>query len=410
MNVRALQTVWILILTFILIPSGSAQWVQVSSDDIGGRFGAMSFTLADSGYVVGGIKQSGASYLGYKQLLRYDAATDSWAERPVYPGGNVYGGIALGFDSIAVVGLGGNQTGNLSNQLWSFKNTTQTWKRLANFPGTRRVYPFYFCVGAKAYVGGGVAYDGGEPQYLNDLWEYDLANDTWARKADYPGKGRVGVAAFAIADRAFAGIGDDGQSFHDDLYEYDAAGDVWIQRGNVVGEIKSFPQTIAYGGKGYVIGGERGHLDFSSAVLRYEPASDSWESLGLFKGAPRRNAILFEAGGQIFYGLGQFGPEDDMVVGDLWKYTVPAAVYSDKAEADAHLYPIPSFDELAIQISGSVEYTVRIFNVLGCEVWSGRFIGASQVAAPAAAGLYFYHIETVNGVIGKGKFQKVSAR
>jgi N-acetylneuraminic acid mutarotase len=405
-----MRTLLIIAIVYQVFVSSSAfgQWVRMEDPLPTARFAAMSFSLNDTGYVVGGIKKSGTQYIGYKELTTYSPETDSWGDRPAYPGGTIYAGIALGFDTLAIVGLGGNQSGALSNQLWSYDPATRGWKKLANFPGSRRVYPFYFRLGSKAYVGAGVTYVSGEPQYLNDLWEYDLVTNTWTERASYPGKGRVGIAAFAIGDRAFAGIGDDGVNFHQDLYEYDPVQDVWTQRANVVSDIRSFPQTIALGDKAYMIGGEQAHLEFTKAVVRYDPATDSWEALPIFPGTARRNAVLFAIKGQLFYGLGQVGPEDDLVVRDLWRFS-PASSVTDNAGRDIiQVYPNPCVDQFYVGAPNTAGYGIWITNALGVTVLQSVSVGHEPIRAPETPGLYFYRIESSDGGMYSGKFQKVS--
>ena len=42
---------------------------------------------------------------------------------------------------------------------------------------------------------------------LGDWWEYDISNDTWTQKADFPGNDRHHPYCFSIGDYAYVGFG-----------------------------------------------------------------------------------------------------------------------------------------------------------------------------------------------------------
>merc|ERR1712007_151986 len=77
---------------------------------------------------------------------------------------------------------------------WSFNGIE--WKRLADFPGTARTHPGMVAVNGKVYVGLGFGelcpttdpcepHSGlddvrGKSGNLKDVWEYDVATNTWS--------------------------------------------------------------------------------------------------------------------------------------------------------------------------------------------------------------------------------------
>ena len=60
------------------------------------------------------------------------------------------------------------------------------WHRVSDFDGLARSEATSFTIGNKGYLTGG--YDA--RKHLNDLWEYDMEQDSWTQKATFPGPPR----------------------------------------------------------------------------------------------------------------------------------------------------------------------------------------------------------------------------
>lgn len=351
-----------------LLSSGVyAQWAQNDDFPGGSRMAHTSFVLDDQLHVLGGLKLVGSIYEAYDDFRVYDAINDTWVVLDDFPGGTTYGGFGVVIDQTAYIGLGADESGALSNEVWSY-NGTNGWTQLSNFPGIRRVYPFQFVADGKAYIGTGYG-----TNYLQDVWEYDPTSDEWTKMGNYPGGGRVGVVAFAVGDKGYAGCGDDGNSFFFDFLEYDPGSDTWTSKTAFPGENASFASGLGVYDKGYLIGGEYAHLAYTNEMWSYDPASDEWSSAWDFEGIPRRYGVFHFVDGTFYYGLGQIGPNDNNVTDDFWE--IETDIINGLAVASmqtTRLYPNPVSDRLVIESEQYIQLSrVKVYSALGALIFEG---------------------------------------
>ena len=84
------------------------------------------------------------------------------------------------------------------------------WEEMQNFPGCIRIEAAGFWIGENFYTGLGFGYLNDNFQTLdnlNDFYEYNSSTKIWTKKADFPGIGRKGVAAFSTGDKGYIGFG-----------------------------------------------------------------------------------------------------------------------------------------------------------------------------------------------------------
>jgi len=80
-----------------------------------------------------------------------------------------------------------------------------------------------FSIGNKIYIGTGL--DGSSAK-LTDFWQFDLTTNTWKRLADFPGAARTNAAGFAVKGKGYIATGS-GSVNYNDVYQYDPIGDSW---------------------------------------------------------------------------------------------------------------------------------------------------------------------------------------
>lgn len=106
-----------------------------------------------------------------QDLWAYDTAANAWSKKSDFPGGKRMGlsvfEIGDTLYTIAGAETANNQwpsdTDMIKRDVWAYNTVTDTWVQKPNFPGTARRYAIAGTVAGKGYVGtGGVA----------DLWEY----------------------------------------------------------------------------------------------------------------------------------------------------------------------------------------------------------------------------------------------
>jgi len=178
-----------------------------------------------------------------------------------------------------------SETGYAPNELWEYDPGTNSWTKKSNFPsGGFRIYPSAFSIGSKVYIGlGRGSSPGGVPEYYTDLWEWNQETDVWTRKADFPGQGRFGAAAFAVGDKGYVGTGDSPISYLKDFWEYDQQEDKWTRKADFTGVGRSNAFGFSIGNKGYLGAGYSG-FDwdeiFTQDFWEYDQALDRWNLFG----------------------------------------------------------------------------------------------------------------------------------
>ncbi|MFD2571166.1 kelch repeat-containing protein [Spirosoma soli] len=100
------------------------------------------------------------------------------------------------------------------------------WRRLNNFPGAARANSDVFVIDNKAYIAGGDL----APESLTDeVWQFDPSNETWTRKANLPLRGFNG-AAFAVDGVGYLTGLFNNNSIKSEILIYNPKEDKWTSR------------------------------------------------------------------------------------------------------------------------------------------------------------------------------------
>lgn len=155
------------------------------------------------------------------------------------------------------------------------------WQEVAGYPG--RVYDTASATHeGKVYVVGGIHGADGDSIYSNDLYVYDPVDNAWHAKADFA-VGREAPNAAFIGDKLYVvGGWDDVGNLVRRLEIYDVRTDTWT-RGADAPAGRTAAGFAALDGRLYLVAGCAGTVcTGSSDVFRYDPAIDSWETLGAY--------------------------------------------------------------------------------------------------------------------------------
>ena len=124
-----------------------------------------------------------------KNVYEFDFAKKDWIARAAIPeeisstqwysfvhSGKIY--VGTGRTSIMYWpdGSSGYETKNYDGKLWYYNPASDSWTKLNDFPGDKRIGPGSFVIGNKAYMFGGSF---GYNHHTNELWEYDIPADRW---------------------------------------------------------------------------------------------------------------------------------------------------------------------------------------------------------------------------------------
>jgi hypothetical protein len=106
------------------------------------------------------------------------------------------------------------------------------WTSQQDLTFTGREGAASFSLNGKGYVVSG----NGQSGLLKDVWQFDPLNNTWSKKADFPGAGRRNATVMILNNTAYVGLGDNANSgYYKDWYEYNPDSDSWIKRADFPG-------------------------------------------------------------------------------------------------------------------------------------------------------------------------------
>jgi N-acetylneuraminic acid mutarotase len=106
-----------------------------------------------------------------------------------------------------------------NNQLYEYKSATDEWALRAPFPGVATGGSASFAVNGKGYIVCG-GYIGWLSELTNEVWEYDPTTNTWKMLEEFPAMARRFTSGFAIGDKGYVGIGTNGTNMRD-FWEFD---------------------------------------------------------------------------------------------------------------------------------------------------------------------------------------------
>lgn len=263
-------------------------------------------------------------------------AQGSWSPRASLPDSARCAGIGFSIDSMGYVGLGSNfifYPEKYFNSFWQYNPNNNTWNKKADFPGRARICPATFVIGHDAFVVTGANNDYYDTCY-KECWEYNAQINTWTRKADFPGVARAGAVGFAVGSKGYVGTGQDAfGNVYADFWEYDTATNIWTQKANFGGTARQHANGFGISGKGYVCFGWDGSLNPLGDMWVYDTGTNAWTQKTLFSGPSRHDACGFVIGTNIYVGLGASNNE---CFKDFWQYNVLTDTWVQMANFPSH--------------------------------------------------------------------------
>lgn len=218
-------------------------WTQLADFGGGLRTDAVGFGLGTKGYIGTGSDGSNSK----NDFWEYDPFTNVWTARAAFSGQPRQAGVAFTIAGKGYIGLGANgATHYIDVAEYDPNNNTWTGKAVFanNVAGAGRTKAIAFSIGNKAFVGLGLNNLG---SYTSDLWQFDPLANTWVQKASYPGAARSGAVGFAIGSKGYVGTGWNGSTYYNDINVYDPSNNGWLS-------VQSFPGTARANAIAFVLG------------------------------------------------------------------------------------------------------------------------------------------------------------
>jgi N-acetylneuraminic acid mutarotase len=192
--------------------------------------------------------------------------------------------------------------------LFKLNYVAAQWAQKASLPGTARAKSSSFVVGSKLYVIGGID---AQENPLNDVWEYDMTNDTWMQKPNFPGPARFAAVAFSIGNKGYYGTGDAGNTTttFSDMWEYDPITGIWAQKAYIpyLGGDRAEAFAFTIGNKAYVGGGMSANNGTQFDLLEFDPMANTWTYEASVPGWGRTMAASATINNKVYIGLGWNG-------------------------------------------------------------------------------------------------------
>jgi N-acetylneuraminic acid mutarotase len=248
------------------------------------------------------------------------AAQGVWSSRDTLPYDTnaMFQGIpGFSIGNYGYAGIGQNSVG-ITDEFWQFDPSNNSWTRKAPFPGRARIAPACFVIGNKAYiVTGSIA---NAFPCVTECWEYDATIDTWTQKADFPGSARVYAAGFAIDSLGYVGTGaNELADFRKDFYAYHPSTNTWTRIADIGGIARDCDNGFGVNGNGYVCFGQDSTLKRLGDMWEYDPVANTWTQKNSLPGPATFGASGFSICSNIYVGNG-----DDTLEGCdsiFWKYS-----------------------------------------------------------------------------------------
>lgn len=186
-----------------------------------GRMNAVAFTIA--GYVYIGLGYDPTTNTYFQDMHRYDPIGNTWINQTNYPhlGHSMVAFAPYPSGNYGYVGIGKIRNppfgDYLDNSFYQFTpGGPGTWTALTAFPGALRKEAVGFCIGANGYVATGKSESA---TYYKDVWQYNIASNSWTQMSDLGYLGRARAVSFVVNNEAFIGTGYDG-AYKSDFFGY----------------------------------------------------------------------------------------------------------------------------------------------------------------------------------------------
>jgi N-acetylneuraminic acid mutarotase len=284
-------------------------WVKSSYFEGQPRSGSVVFTIGNKAYV--GMGYDGDDY--FSDFYAYDLDRGLWDDIAPFPGLARERGVAFTINGKGYVGLGYNRDQDVEElgDLWEYNPADNTWKRLADFQGSARYNSVAFALGGKGYVGTG--YDG--DFYRSDFWSYEPSTDTWLEVASFPGGKREEALAVVYNNKAYFCTGRNNGVYDADIWEFDPAQENWkeITPDDDEDYYDDFTSAVrrhdavgfSINDKIYIATGVASGGSTDNQVFEFNPSTGGWDKKTSFEGSSRSLAVAFVLNNRAFVGTGQ---------------------------------------------------------------------------------------------------------
>ncbi|HAY89813.1 MAG TPA: hypothetical protein DCY51_10250 [Bacteroidetes bacterium] len=286
-----------------------------------------------------------------------------------------------------------------------------------------------FTIGNLAYLGTGSCKN--RFCYYSDFWSYNTSTDTWTQLANYPGGNTSAAVGFAIGNDGYLGGG--GKPFSLVLstafYKYTVSTNSWAAIASIPSPGVMASSSFVKNNEGYV---GCGITNNSATVLlndykKYDPSSNSWTSLTSNSNYSKSlSPNITQINDSVIYSIGGMGKRGELTnvwrlktsstpcthydtiyvaVQDTLTFKINIASVAQPQFVGVKVYPNPAGSQVTIAISDFTQlsnYTLKIYNTLGVEVFSQAVTAATYTINTSTIGVAgTYHLEVYDSLNAK---------
>ncbi len=262
--------------------STANSWEKIADFGNGlGRYGLVSFSVENSAYVGLGSDYHHSYNFGEpikwdgglkNDFWKYNSENNTWTRLKDFPGGKRIGAVGFSLNGKGYIGLGELDDG-LKKDFWEYDPINDSWIQLPDFPGEERSNPVSFVVNNKAYVGCG--------SDKRDFWVFSSSDNSWTQLPDYPGEG-YNVVALNIDKNGYVGLGINAGNVATDFWQYIPDSNIWKQKQSIPIPVYNNSTGIDYEVASKVIGfsvKNQGYVcltNTDNSLWKYNPRTDEW--------------------------------------------------------------------------------------------------------------------------------------
>lgn len=259
-------------------------------------------------------------------------AQSYWAVRDTLPDSAMFQGLpGFAIGNYGYAGLGDTYyAGNPSPDLWQFDPSNNSWAKKADFPGSARVAPACFVIGDKAYIVTGSVVNAGT--CVKECWQYDGTADTWTKEADFPGGARTYAVGFAINGMGYVGTGANELSdFYKDFYKYNPDSNTWTRIADFPAIARDADCGFAINGKGYVCLGKDSTGALYKDLWQYDPGTNTWTRKADYPYCPTQQGANGFVICNNFYVCGGDSSDGVSLYPETWRYNTTTDTWAQMA-------------------------------------------------------------------------------
>jgi N-acetylneuraminic acid mutarotase len=385
------------ILLFITATSfAQLEWESKASIPSDGLHGGISFELGGMIYLGLGAQIDG-SYSD--KIYQYNLNENSWTMKNKFPGEGMFAPTCFKVQGDVFVCTGNkiNTRINTTNQVYKYIQSTDTWLRMKDFPGSARFYSTSFVVDTLAYLGTG---SGNNSIWTYDFWMYNPRTDNWTQLDNVPFSKSITVNAFTLNGIGYLGNRTDGTPTASNRYwQYDSQLDTWFTVPTMPGKRRTRVSSFKHDNKVYVgLGTDFIYPtpSYFNDFYQYDDQTNEWKHFTSNTGlTPREYAQIVTVDDNIFV-IG--GKDSTGILNDVWKLQKKSlSVKYSESIKNIITYPNPAKTQVTIDLvdfSQMSSYTLKVYNTLGVKVHSQVMsTSAYTISTRSLGGAGTYYLE-----------------